>query len=98
MLLVNTEDVERQSTLSARLGLPRHEVGAILKALRRLGGCTKKSGEVVATPGEVVRKEKNQEFERDRATDDPRVKTAVSRPEDLRLRTREETRVNAFRS
>jgi len=98
VLLFNTDDVERQFSLSARSRLARHEIGAILKALRRLDGRTKKTGEVVATPGEIVREEKDQEFERDRATDDTRVKTAVSWLEESRLLTREENRVSVFPS
>ena len=78
VLLFSAEDVERQFSLSARSRLARHEIGAILKALRRLDDRMKKSGTVVATSGEVVRAERDQEFERDSATDDTRVKTAVS--------------------
>jgi ATP-dependent DNA helicase RecQ len=64
VLLFSPEDVERQFSLSARSRLARHEIGAILKALRRME--KHKSGEVVATPGEIVREEKDQEFERDK--------------------------------
>ncbi len=49
VLLFNVEDVERQFTLSARSRLARHEISAILKALRRLDTRGKQSGEVVAT-------------------------------------------------
>ncbi|WP_246003883.1 RecQ family ATP-dependent DNA helicase [Histidinibacterium lentulum] len=98
VLLFSPDDVERQFSLSARSRLARHEIGAILKALRRLDGRTKKSGEVVVTPGEIVREEKDQEFERDSATDDTRVKTAVAWLEEARLLTREENRVQLFPS
>jgi ATP-dependent DNA helicase RecQ len=57
-----------------------------------------KKGEVVATPGEIVREEKDQEFERDSATDDTRVKTAVAWLEEAKLLTREENRVQVFPS
>src|SRR5260370_34786599 len=77
-MLFAAEDVERQFSLSARSRLARHEIGAILKALRRLDDRMKKTGTVVATSGEIVRAERDQEFERDSATDDTRVKTAVS--------------------
>ncbi len=96
VLLFNPEDVERQFSLSARSRLARHEIGAILKALRRME--KHKSGEVVATPGEIVREEKDQEFERDKATDDTRVKTAVAWLEEAKLLSREENRVQVFPS
>ena len=96
VLLFSPEDVERQFSLSARSRLARHEIGAILKALRRME--KHKSGEVVATPGEIVREEKDQEFERDKTTDDTRVKTAVSWLEEATLLSREENRVQVFPS
>jgi ATP-dependent DNA helicase RecQ len=96
VLLFSPEDVERQFSLSARSRLARHEIGAILKALRRMD--KHKSGEVVATPGEIVREEKDQEFARDQTTDDTRVKTAVAWLEEARLLSREENRVQVFPS
>ena len=96
VLLYDPEDVERQFSLSARSRLARHEIGAILKALRRME--KHKSGEVVATPGEIVREEKDQAFERDRQTDDTRVKTAVAWLEEATLLSREENRVMVFPS
>lgn len=96
VLLFNTEDVDRQFSLSARSRLARHEIGAILKALRRLDNRTRKNGEVVATPGEIVKEEKDHEFERDSATDDTRVKTAVAWLEEAKLLRREENRVQVF--
>ncbi len=97
VLLFAVEDVERQFSLSARSRLARHEIGAVLKALRRLETRTKTDA-VVATPGEIVREEKDQEFERDKATDDTRVKTAVAWLEEAKLLTREENRVQVFPS
>ncbi|MBP8929724.1 MAG: RecQ family ATP-dependent DNA helicase, partial [Paracoccus sp.] len=96
VLLFSPEDVERQFSLSARSRLARHEIGAILKALRRME--KHKSGEVIATPGEIVREEKDQEFERDKTTDDTRVKTAVAWLEEATLLSREENRVQVFPS
>lgn len=96
VLLFNTEDVDRQFSLSARSRLARHEIGAILKALRRLDGHTRKNGTIVATPGEIVKEEKDQEFERDSATDDTRVKTAIAWLEESSLLRREENRVQVF--
>ncbi|WP_119388353.1 RecQ family ATP-dependent DNA helicase [Taklimakanibacter lacteus] len=98
VLLFAGEDVERQFSLSARSRLAQHEIGAILKAVRRLDERTKKSGEVVATSGEIVRADRDQEFERDSATDDTRVKTAISWLEEAMLLTREENRVRVFPS
>nr|WP_243645085.1 RecQ family ATP-dependent DNA helicase [Rhodovulum euryhalinum] len=98
VLLFSADDVERQFSLSARSRLARHEIGAILKALRRIDTRTRKTGEVVATPGEIVREETEQEFERDRATDDTRVKTAVAWLEEATLLSREENRVQVFPS
>ena len=98
VLLFSSEDVERQFSLSARSRLARHEIGAVLKALRRLDTRGKHESAVVATPGEIVREERDQEFERDSATDDTRVKTAVSWLEEASLLTREENRVQVFPS
>ena len=98
ILLFNNEDVERQFSLTARSRLARHEIAAILKALRRLNARTGKSEEVVATPGEILREEKDQEFVKDSATDDTRIKTAVSWLEEATLLTREENRVQVFPS
>ncbi|WP_306752428.1 RecQ family ATP-dependent DNA helicase [Paracoccus actinidiae] len=98
VLLFAAEDVERQFSLSARSRLARHEIGAILKALRRLDERTRKTGKVVATAAEIVRAERDQEFERDSATDDTRVKTAVSWLEEATLLSREENRVQVFPS
>jgi len=98
VLLFASDDVERQFSLSARSRLARHEIGAILKALRRVDEKTKKTGEVVVTSGEIVRAERDQQFERDSTTDDTRVKTAISWLEEAILLTREENRVRIFPS
>ena len=96
VLLFAQADVERQFTLSARSRLARHEIGAILKARRRLDDKTTKHGNVVATSGEIVRAEQDHEFERDKLTDDTRVKTAVSWLEEATLLAREENHVRIF--
>ncbi|MFD0981157.1 RecQ family ATP-dependent DNA helicase [Tropicimonas aquimaris] len=98
ILLFSRDDIERQFSLSARSRLEKREIGAILKSLRRLDRRTKQKGEVVATPGEIVREEKDFEFERDSATDDTRVKTAVSWLEEAALLKREENRTRVFPS
>lgn len=96
ILLFNLEDVDRQFSLSARSRLARHEISAILKAVHRFDNRTRKSGEVVATPGEIVKEEKDQEFQRDKDTDDTRVKTAIAWLEESKLLRREENRVQVF--
>lgn len=96
VLLFAEDDIERQFSLTARSRLARHEISAILKALRRLDGRVQDEGKIVATPGEIVRAEVEDEFDRDKATDDTRVKTAVSWLEEARLLSREENRVAVF--
>lgn len=98
VLLFAPDDVERQFQLSARSRLARHEIGAILKAIRRMDARTRSTGTVVATSGEIVRHEQDREFQRESATDDTRVKTALSWLEEARLLTREENRVQVFPS
>lgn len=96
ILLFNTEDVDRQFSLSARSRLARHEIAAILKALRRLDNRTRQNGTIVATTGEIVKEEKDYEFHRDSATDDTRIKTAVAWLEEAHLLNREENRVQVY--
>ncbi len=98
VLLFAPDDVERQFSLSARSRLARHEIGAILKALRRVDERTRKTGTVVATPGEIVRAEIDREFMREDATDDTRVKTAISWLEEAVLLSREENQVQVYPS
>ncbi|UWQ60525.1 RecQ family ATP-dependent DNA helicase [Leisingera caerulea] len=98
VLLFAPDDVERQFQLSARSRLARHEIGAILKAVRRMDTRTRSTGTVVATSGEIVRSEQDREFQRESATDDTRVKTALSWLEEAKLLTREENRVQVFPS
>ena len=96
VLLFNDEDVERQFSFGARSRLERHEISAILRALRRLDNRVRDEGEIVVTPGEIVREEKEREFERDTATDDTRVKTAIAWLEEATLLSREENSVQVF--
>ena len=56
------------------------------------------AGEVVATAGEILGEDEDAAFERDSATDDTRVRTAISWLEDARLLSREENRVQVFPS
>ncbi len=98
VLLYAPDDVERQFQLTARSRLDRREIGAILKAVRRIDVRTRSTGTVVATPGEIVRQEHDREFQRESATDDTRVKTAISWLEEAKLLSREENRVQVFPS
>ncbi len=98
VLLYAPDDVERQFQLSARSRLDRKEIGAILKAVRRMDQRTRSTGTVVATSGEIVRQEHDREFQRESATDDTRVKTALSWLEEAKLLSREENRVQVFPS
>ncbi|WP_446830828.1 UvrD-helicase domain-containing protein [Candidatus Foliamicus sp.] len=98
VLLYTREDVERQFRMSAYSRLNRREIHGILKALRNLDRKGRLKGEVVATPGEILREDEDSAFERDDATDDTRVKTAVAWLEEARLLSREENYAQVFSS
>ncbi len=98
VLLYTSEDVDRQFGLSASSRLSRREIQGVLKALRNLDYRKRLNGEVVATPGEILREDADLDWERDSATDDTRVRTAVSWLEDAVLLTREENYVQIFPS
>lgn len=97
VLLYTPDDVERQFGMSARSRLTRKEIQAILRALRTLD--RKKTGnEIVATAGEILAEDEDAGFTRDAATDDTRVRTAISWLEEAALLSREENRVQIFPS
>ncbi len=99
VLLYAADDVERQFGLSARSRLTRAEIDGVLGALRRLDGKKKRfAGAVVATAGEILGEDDEKTFERDSATDDTRVRTAVAWLEESQLLTREENFVRVFPS
>ncbi|MDD5296462.1 MAG: RecQ family ATP-dependent DNA helicase [Rhodocyclaceae bacterium] len=98
VLLYAAEDTERQFGLSARSRLSQKEIQAILKSLWNLDRRKRGGGRVVATTGEILREEEEGDFNRDTATDDTRVKTAVSWLEEAELISREENRVQVFPS
>lgn len=95
VLLYSPEDVERQFRMSARSRLTHREIRTVLRALRRLGK-RQRVEEVVATPGEILAEDPDGEFGRDSASDDTRVRTAVSWLEESSLLTREENAVQLF--
>ena len=98
VLLHATDDVERQFGMSARSRLTRREIHGVLRALRNLDRKKRLDGEVVATAGEILGEDDENVFERDSATDDTRVRTAIAWLEDAVLLTREENRVQVFPS
>jgi ATP-dependent DNA helicase RecQ len=98
VLLYTAEDVERQFGMSARSRLSRKEIQAILRSLRQLGRKQRKNGDVIATPGEILGEDDAGDFERDSATDDTRVRTAVCWLEEACLLTRNENQVQVFPS
>ena len=98
VLLYSAEDVERQFGMSARSRLTRPEIHGILRALRNLDRKKRLDGEVVATTGEILGEDEDRVFERDSATDDTRVRTAVAWLEEAALLAREENRVQVFPS
>ena len=98
VLLYAADDVERQFGMSARSRLTRQEIHGILRALRNLDRKKRFGGEVVATTGEILGEDEDKAFERDSATDDTRVRTAVAWLEESDLLTREENAVQVFPS
>ena len=98
VLLYTTDDIERQFGMSARSRLTRPEIHAILKALRNLDRKKRLNGQVVATVGEILGEDEDAAFERDSATDDTRVRTAISWLEEAELLARGEDRVQVFPS
>ena len=98
VLLYAADDVERQFGMSARSRLTRAEIRGILRALRNLDRKKRFDGDVVATAGEILGEDDEQAFERDSATDDTRVRTAVAWLEEAELLKREENFVQVFPS
>jgi len=98
VLLYTPEDVEKQFGMSAYSRLSRSEIQAILKSLKNLDRKKRTGGEVVATAGEILAEEEEGVFNRDSATDDTRVRTAISWLEEAALLSREENRVQVFPS
>lgn len=102
VLLYTPEDVERQFGMSAQSRLTRKEIQAILRSLRNLKKKKHKDrqhgNEVTATSGEILAEDEEAAFQRDSATDDTRVRTAISWLEEAQLLSREENLVQVFPS
>ena len=97
VMLYTADDVERQFSMSAYSRLTRVEIHGILRALRNLERKKRLDGEVVATAGEILGEDEDKAFERDSATDDTRVRTAVAWLEEAELLAREENVVQCQR-
>ena len=93
VLLYDEADVERQFRLMARSRLSQVEIDGVLRSLRRLAKRARATGEVIATPGEILSEDEADAFQRDSATEDTRVRTAVAWLEEAVLATREENQV-----
>ena len=87
VLLYTPDDVESQFGMSARSRLTRREIHGVLRALRNLDRKKRLGGEVVATAGEILGGDDEKVFERDSATDDTRVRTAIAWLEEAVLLT-----------
>ncbi len=101
VLLYCEQDIEKQFGLTSYSRLPIHEIRAVLRALRRMAGKHRPpdiDAEVVATSGEILDEDREQMFMRDSATDDTRVRTAISWLEEARLAQRDENRYQVFPS
>ena len=84
--------------MSAHSRLTRREIHGILRALRNLDRKKRLGGEVIATAGEILLEDDEKVFERDSATDDTRVRTAIAWLEEAELLTREQNEVRVFPS
>ena len=84
--------------MSARSRLTQREIQSILKALRKLDRKKYQGGEVVATAGEILAEDEEVIFQRDQATDDTRVRTAISWLEETALLSRDENQVQILPS
>jgi ATP-dependent DNA helicase RecQ len=98
VLLYAIDDVERQFGMNARSQLKRRDIQAILRALRHLACKKRREEAIVATPGEILLEEESGSFQRDSATDDTRVRTAIAWLEEAKLLRREENEVRVFPS
>ncbi len=103
LLLFESGDAEQQFSLTARSRLKQRDIQAVLRAIRRLDdrrrrhhGDTEHS--VIATSGEILLEDEDGAFERDRATDDDRVRTAIAWLEESKLAWRDENHTSVFPS
>lgn len=110
VLLYASEDVERQFSMSARSRLSQRDIQAVLSAVRRLAKRSSRhrhrhtsleeDNEVVATAGEILMEDKQDEFthDNDNDTTDRKVRTAIYCLEEAHLLKRHENLVTVFPS
>ena len=98
VLLYMPGDTEQQFKLSSHSRLTRADILAILRALRTLNRKKRFGDEIVATAGEILGEDRDRAFQRDLATDDTRVRTAITWLEESKFLTREENVVHVFPS
>ena len=96
LLLYTNEDIDRQYGMTSLSRLTQPEINAVLRSLRNLDRKKRTNGEVIATPGEILLQDDEHEFLRDTATDDTRVRTAISWLEEATILSRHENEVNIF--
>ena len=96
ILLYSDEDIERQHQMTARSRLTQHEINAVLRSLKKLDRRKRANGEVIATSGEILLQDEEQDFARDTVTDDTRIRTAVSWLEEAEILSRHENEVRVF--
>ena len=82
--------------MTAGSRLAHHEINAVLSSLKKLDRRKRSDGEIVATSGEILLQDEEQDFDRDTATDDTRVRTAVSWLEEAEFLSRHENEVRVF--
>ena len=96
LLLYTNEDIDRQYGMTSASRLTQPEINAVLRSLRNLDRKKRTNGEVIATSGEILLQDDEHEFLRDTATDDTRVRTAISWLEEATILSRHENEVNIF--
>ena len=96
MLLYTIEDIDRQHKMTSGSRLTQPEINAVLRSLRNLDSKKRMNGEIIATTGEILLEDEEHEFQRDTATDDTRVRTAISWLEEATILSRHENEVNIF--
>ncbi len=97
ILLYCQEDLEKQFSMSAQSRLTQQDIATILRSLRRLANKNRQE-QIVVTAGEILAEDEEHLFERDRITDDTRVRTALLWLEESHLLLREENQVQIFPS
>ena len=106
LLLFETDDPEKQFSLTARSRLQRRDIQAVLRALRRLDQRHQRHRNVrddgddaiYATSGEILLEDGDGDFVRDSVTDDDRVRTAIAWLEEAKLARRDENYPSVFPS